>query len=102
MPKDSTQDLRIERKGGLAGAGLPGSRIKSRGVVDLRALSPADREAIERLFKGASSEPSHARGHADDFQYYLTRSTPGGDKTVVVSGDDVPEAVRNAVEDEIE
>jgi hypothetical protein len=41
--------LHIERVGGLAGFGGP--HLKSRGELELSDLSPADKQAVEGLFK---------------------------------------------------
>lgn len=102
MSKDSKYQVRIERKGGLAAFGQPSSRIRSRGALDLRTLSPADRTAIEKLFtSGPPTVPSNKPLRADAFEYHLTMPTPNGDKTIIASEDDVPEAVRDAVEDEL-
>jgi hypothetical protein len=92
-------DLKIERFGGLAGMGLPGSRIKSRGQLAMSSLSAADRGAVEALFEGG------ARAEApmpDAFRYRITRQTPKGPKTIEVPEHRVPPALRNSVVDELE
>jgi hypothetical protein len=94
--------LKIERTGGLAGFGLPNSRVRSRGSVDLRTLSPTDRRTIEELFAGGVPQTTASPVQADAFQYHLTMTTPDGEKTVVVPEHQVPEAVRDAVQDEID
>jgi len=100
---DSTvHQLKVERKGGLAGFGQPNSRIRSVGSVDLRALSPTDRQAIENLFaRGTPQTSPTGPVEADPFEYHLTMTTPDGDKTVVVPEREVPGAVRDAVHDEM-
>jgi hypothetical protein len=92
-------ELKIERFGGLAGMGLPGSRIKSRGQVAVSSLSAADRTAIDALFAGkAKPEPALP----DAFSYRITRHTAQGLKTIEVPGHRVPLALQNSVVDELE
>jgi hypothetical protein len=99
----TVHQLRVERTGGLAGFGLPNSRIRSRASVDLRTLSPTDRQAVEKLFAGGTAHTTPVPpGQADAFQYHLTMATPNGEKTVVVPEDQVPDAIRIAVHDELE
>jgi len=103
LSEEIVHQLRIERKGGLAGFGLPNSRIRSRGSVDLRTLSPADRQAIESLFVGRTpTEKPDSPVKADAFHYHLTMTTPDGEKTVIVPEHHVPEAIRDAVQDELQ
>ena len=102
MSDDTAHKLKVERKGGLAGFGLPSSRIRSLGSVDLRTLSASDRQAVERMFAGDSPSATAARPvQADAFQYHLTMTTPQGEKTVVVPEDRVPDAIRDSVHDEM-
>ena len=102
MSDDTKHQLKVERKGGLAGFGLPSSRVRSLGAVDLRTLSPDDRQAIEKLFTAGAPQPSSASPvQADAFQYHLTMTTPAGEKTVVVPEHKIPDAVRDAVHDEM-
>jgi len=91
--------ITIERLGGFAGLGLPGSRIRSRGDVALSELSPADRSAVTGLFEsGDQSGPALP----DAFRYRLTRQTTRGSETVEVPEHAVPEAIRNRVKDALE
>lgn len=101
MSNDPVHQLKIERKGGLAGFGLPNSRLRSRGAIDLQSLSASDRQAIEKLFAGGAPSPAPA-SQADAFQYHLTMTTPQGEKTIVVPERQVPEAIRDAVHDELD
>jgi hypothetical protein len=103
LSDDTVHQVNIERKGGLAGFGLPNSRIRSRGSVDLRTLSLGDRQAIESLFVGRTPIAKPASPvQADAFHYHLTMTTPDGEKTVIVPEHQVPEAIRDAVQDELE
>jgi hypothetical protein len=90
--------LRVERIGGLAGFGLPGSRLRSVGEVEPGALSGADRAAVESLF--APGRPAAAPA-PDEFVYRITRRGARGDETVEVAEHDVPEVLRDCVSDEL-
>ena len=91
--------LQVERIGGLAGFGGPRSHLRSRGEVDLHALSPNDQEAVESLFQSQShAEPSQVR---DGFRYRIARTTSAGIETIEVPEDAVPTTIRQAVKDEI-
>jgi len=88
----------VERIGGFAGFGGPGSRLQSSGTLDTSALADADRDSIERLF--ASPAPSSAP-NPDGYVYRLTRQTLSGSQTVEVPEQRVPDAVRRVVKDRI-
>lgn len=92
--------LKIERIGGLAGFGLPGSKLKSTGEQDIEALSAADRAAIEALFhdKAPQQKPGPER---DAFRYRLTREKNGQDETVEVPESVVPQAIKSCVTDKL-
>jgi hypothetical protein len=92
--------LKVERKGGLAGFGLPNSRVRSVGSVDLRTLSASDRRAVKGLFAGRPAHLTPASAvQADAFQYHLTMTTAEGETTVVAAEHEVPDAIRDAVHD---
>jgi hypothetical protein len=92
--------LQIERLGGFAGFGGP--HLKSRGELALSDLSPADRQAIEDLFRDPQkAKPTHP-GEADAFRYRITRQTAAGTQTIEVPGNAVPAAVRDSVKDSLE
>lgn len=103
MSDDTRHQLKVERKGGLAGFGVPNSRVRSVGAVDLRTLSPSDRRTIENLFAGSAAARGTQVGpvQADAFRYHLTLTTPNGETTIVVPEQDLPDAVRDAVDDEM-
>jgi hypothetical protein len=96
---DSVDRLKIERVGGLAGFGLPGSHLKSRGDIAVSDLSPADRRAVDDLFE-AKAIP--APGMPDAFRYRITRQTPNGPQAIEVPEDHVPMSLRNRVKDELD
>jgi hypothetical protein len=93
LPARADKDLvKVERVGGLAGFGGP--RLKSAGEVAMSALSAADRKAIEAMFRVAARAGA---GKPDGFVYRITMSSGGVTKTVDVSGERVPEAIRKCV-----
>jgi hypothetical protein len=91
-----TDEVKIERVGGLGGFGLPGSRVRSEGRVDLNQLSRADREAIEKLF---NAQQPRILSSPDAFRYRLTRSSSAGEQTVEVAEHQVPQAARDCVKE---
>ncbi len=88
--------LRIERVGGLAGFGLPGSKLKSEGDLLLSRLTEAERTAIDALF--AVGEKAR-EATADGFRYRITRQTAHGPETVELPEKLVPSIVRDSVKD---
>lgn len=88
----------VERLGGLAGYGMPGSRIRSRGHILAKDLSLADQSALRTLFIQPAEAPSWMR---DGFRYHLTRQSDCGPQTVVAIEATVPEIIRECVRDEI-
>jgi hypothetical protein len=91
--------LFVERLGGLAGFGSEGSRLRSRGHIDLSALAAAERDVIEALF--ASPIDTGQNGLRDAFRYRITRTTPRGEETIEARENVVPESLRACVRDEI-
>jgi hypothetical protein len=91
------RSLKIERLGGLAGFGAPGSRLRSQGEIDLATLPPADRQAIESLF----ASPPQAPPRPDELRYRLTRPGRQGPQSIEVPEDRLPESVRSAVKEEV-
>jgi hypothetical protein len=93
--------LDVERLGGLAGMGGPGSRIRSRGRLQGHDLSAADRTHVAALFGGAKPPAEHP-GAADGFRYRLTLHSAGAAAaTVELPEAAVPECVRSSVSDEL-
>ena len=89
--------LDIERLGGFASFGSPGSHLRSRGQVECADLTPADQQAIDALFHSPPSGPHPT----DGFRYRLTRKAAHGQQTIEVSEQHVPMAVRATVKDEL-
>jgi len=92
--------LIVERLGGLAGFGLPGSRLQSRGEQSIAALSPADQAAVEALFRNPVPSPGSGQ-ERDGFRYRITRSVKGHDEAVEVPESAVPAAIRACVSDKL-
>ena len=90
--------LKIERLGGLAGIGLPGSRIRSQGQVDPSTLPPHDQKTVESLFADNHRSTPDV---TDGFRYRLTRKTSGGDQSVEVPEHLMPPILVSAVKDEL-
>ncbi|WP_159912079.1 protealysin inhibitor emfourin [Pantoea sp. 18069] len=88
----------VERLGGLAGYGMPGSRLRSRGHILANDLSLADQDVLRTLFVQPIEVPTWMR---DGFRYHLTRQSDCGPQTVVAAETAVPEAIRECVRDEI-
>jgi len=88
----------IERYGGLAGYGMPGSRIRSRGYFMAQDLGAADQALLREIFLSPSEAPTWMR---DAFRYHLTRQSDCGPQTVVVAESMVPEVMRDALHDEL-
>ena len=88
----------VERLGGIAGYGMPGSRIRSRGHILAKDLTPVDQSALRTLFIEPSEAPAWMR---DGFRYHLTRQSDCGPQTVIAAEAVVPDAIRECVRDEI-
>ena len=92
-------ELTIERLGGLGAFGLPGSRVRSHGVVAFESLSPADKAAVEALFRsGGAPAPANA---PDAFRYHKTRQTAAGSETIEVPESMIPPVLLAALKDEL-
>jgi hypothetical protein len=90
--------LRVERVGGVAGFGLPGSKIQSIGEQSISALSPADQASVEALFQNPPPEDGQQR---DAFRYRITRTVKGKKQTVEVPESAVPIALKACVSDKL-
>ncbi len=92
-------ELTIEKIGGLAGFGLPNSRLRSRGSCTAEELTAADRGAVDALFAGKRARASPAGG--DQFRYRITRQAAAGEQSVEVAEADVPAKLMASLKDEI-
>ena len=76
--------LKIERIGGLAGFGLPGSKVQSN---QFRRFLTADQASVEALFQ---NPPLREEQQRDAFRYRITRTVKGNKQTVEVPESAVP------------
>jgi hypothetical protein len=90
--------IEVERLGGFAGFGQPGSRLRSRGEMAVADLSAADRAAVDALF---AKPPSRATPMPDGFRYRLTRRVGSATQAVEVTEQQIPAALRDCVRDEL-
>jgi hypothetical protein len=92
--------VKVEKIGGLAGFGLPGSKLKSTGETAIAALSAADRAWVEALFQ--KPRPSQDAGNErDTHRYRITRTKSGRDQTIEVPEALVPHALKACVTDKL-
>jgi hypothetical protein len=92
--------VKVEKIGGLAGYGLPGSKLKSSGETAISALSPADQAWVEALFQKPRGA-QEAGNERDTHCYRITRRQNGRDQTVEVSEAKVPHALKACVTDKL-
>ena len=93
--------LKIERTGGLAGFGAPGSHIASRGEIASDSLSAQDRQAIEILFKTHKKNGRSKSLVRDGFSYRISRTIAGVDEIIEVPETEIPAALIQCVKDEL-
>ena len=98
-----SDELHIERLGGLAGMGLPASHLRSEGRLAMGALSDADRAAVDRLFTRKPATLGAASPVRDGFRYRITRTSAAGVAEVVevATESQVPQALRDCIRDEL-
>jgi hypothetical protein len=82
--------LLIEKLGGLAGLGLPGSRLISIGELSLAKLSSDDLDAVRSLF----AEPPSGAVNPDAFRFRMTLVTSGKSETIEVGENHLPASIR--------
>ena len=92
--------MKIERIGGFAGFGLPGSKLQSSGEQDMSALSAADQAAVKALFEGRA-RGREAGEERDTFRYRITLEKEGKKQTVEVPESAVPPALKTCVTDRL-
>ena len=91
--------VKVEKIGGLAGYGLPGSRLKSSGETAISALSSADQAWVEASFQKPPSQ--EAGNERDTHRYRITRTKNGRDQTIEVPEALVPNALKACVTDRL-
>jgi hypothetical protein len=96
-----SDELHIERLGGLAGMGAPSSHLRSEGRLATGALSEADRAAVDRLFTRKPATRGAASPVRDGFRYRITRvSATGASEVVEVAAESqVPKALLDCIRD---
>jgi len=92
--------LKIEKIGGLAGFGLPGSRIKSSGESAISALSAADQAWVEASFQKPPRSQKEGN-ERDTHRYRITRTRDGHEQTIEVPEALVPHALKACVTDKL-
>jgi len=96
-PEDS---VHIERLGGLAGIGSPGSHIRSRALLKGSELSARERDSVTALFaRGAGSVAPAPR--PDAFRYHVTLFAAGGRREIEVGEAELPQSLQARVRDEL-
>ena len=95
---EAEDKLEIERLGGLAGMGLPGSRIRSRALVGAGEMNAAEKKSVAALFERGAGTPETK---PDAFRYRLTLHGRHGARQVEVAENDVMPSLRDRVKDEL-
>jgi hypothetical protein len=97
-----TEDhLEIERLGGFAGIGLPGSHIRSRALVRGSELSAEERDSIAALFKARTGVVAPPQAGADPFRYRLTLHGGESHPEIVVGEAELLASLKERVHDEL-
>jgi emfourin len=100
---DDEDIVEVEKLGGLAGFGNPGSRLRSRGALHGHQLKTEDRARVDELFaKGhVTNEPPNSV--ADAFRYRLTlrRKGASGHQVIELPENKLPATLRDCVKDEL-
>lgn len=93
--------LSVERIGGLGGFGLASSHLKSKGQISSSELSREDAHKLQALFEGKLSISSELEV-VDGFRYRITRKTESNLKTIELSEEQTPVAIKNCVKDTLD
>ena len=94
-------DIVIERIGGLAGFGLPGAHIESKGEVAASSLSAATQARVDVLFATYGKAKVAPSKTADGFSYKISRTTVNGVEAITVPEAEVPAELRDSVTDRL-
>jgi hypothetical protein len=95
--------LVIERSGGLAGFSGLGSKIRSRGELNLASLCPEDQAVVEQLFKMPAKDRAALKKASltrDGFCYKISHTSKAGVQTIEAPEAAVPAALIQCVKDE--
>jgi hypothetical protein len=93
--------LEIERLGGFAGIGLPGSHIRSRALLRGSELSDKERESVDALFKTRTGVVPHPQTGADRFRYRLKLHRGDSHSEIEVGEADLLASLQERVQDEL-
>ena len=93
--------LLIERLGGLAGMGLPGSHIRSRAVVEAKTLSAEESRSVAALFATRPKAGAAAAKGADGFRYRLTLQRKDASQSIEVTEAALLLSLQQRVQDEL-
>jgi len=94
--------LEIERLGGFAGIGLPGSHIRSRALLAGSDLSAEERASVDALFHAQSgAHHSSSQPGADRFRYRLTLQSGDSHREIEVGEADLMESLQGRLQDEL-
>ncbi|MGL4541499.1 MAG: protealysin inhibitor emfourin [Polymorphobacter sp.] len=94
-------DIVIERIGGLAGFGLAGARVESKGEVASSGLSAATRARVDVLFATYGKGRAAPVKGADGFSYKISRTKVNGVEVITVPEAEVPAELRDCVTDRL-
>lgn len=93
--------LLIERLGGFAGMGLPGSHIRSRAVLVGKALNAEESRSLAALFATPAKVSATAAKKADGFRYRLTLQRKDDRQIVEVDEAALLVSLQQRVQDEL-
>ena len=93
--------LEIERLGGFAGMGLPGSHIRSRAVLRGSELSDEERRSVDDLFKTRTGAAPPPHAGADAFRYRLKLDAGDSHSEIEVGEADLLASLQERVQDEL-
>lgn len=100
---DDGDRVEVEKLGGYAGFGLPGSKLRSRCELRHGQLDAALRRAVDAMFERApATRAAAAAPVADGFRYRITLHRADGHRqSVDLPERDVPAFLRASVRDEL-
>lgn len=93
--------LLIERLGGLAGVGLPGSHIRSRAVLACKAMGAEESRCVAALFAAPPPAGAAAGTGADGFRYRLTLRGKNSSREIEVAEAALLPSLQQRVQDEL-
>ncbi len=94
--------LEIERLGGVGGFGLPGSRIRSRVLLNVSDLSAVELNSVTALIAAPVTAVRPLQAGADFFRYWLTLYTSEGRREIEVQESELPGSLQARLQDELD